>query len=78
MDEEIKKLQEIIDNSNRPDNFVASIEATFDTLTDEKINVLKNSNFKRIIQNRNKPNFKQMLTILLITLKCGSETFMLE
>ncbi len=51
-DNNFKKIiniaNEIIDNSNKPNNFVASIEATFDTLTDEKINVLKNSNFKRI------------------------------
>ena len=38
----------IIKQSNKPDDFIASIEATFDTLDDEKINILKNSGFKRI------------------------------
>lgn len=51
-DENFKKIVSVADkiilSSNKPDNFIASIEGTFDTLSDTKIEILKNSQFKRI------------------------------
>ena len=51
-DENFKKIidtaDEIIKTCSKPENFIASIEGTFDTLSDSKIEILKNSQFKRI------------------------------